>query len=559
MKKVKHLLTLLLAVVIVLSACSMPAGMASKEEKLIPGILLCGEAHSYQRCIDRELERWGELYSKGARHLFVEDSYAFTQFINEWMKAEDDMIFDSIYENYRGTQGYSVEMVYFFHSIKDNYPETVFHGIDIEHQYRTTGEMYLEKLRNEGKEDSEEYKLCTENIEQATETYSIEDMREYYSYREAYMVENFIREYESLKDEFVMGIFGAAHTDPEALNYSQSAPNFAGKLIEKYGDLVQTEEMVWRDSIRMDRIAIDGKEYDAAYFGLDDEREWGDDCESLEVWRIDDAYDDFKNNISNEMWLGYSCFPEKIETGRVYMFRLKYYDGSVYDMLFRSDEDYMYEGMRCLVGFEVNRVNLISAEEDSEGNDTEDIPESILLCGEVQNDETSFNNELKSWEELYVKGARHLFIENSYAYAALLNRWMKEDSDDILNQLLEESEITKESASNINNFYKLVKEKFPETVFHGTDINRQFETIGKRYLEILKSEGKEGTEEYRCVELNNEQGKSYCDILNGKEADLRADSFRETCLAENFLKECTNMHGETIMGIYKRGHVTIDW
>ena len=52
MKKVKRLIILLLAVVIVLSACSMPAGMASKEEKLKPGILLCGEMHSDDISID---------------------------------------------------------------------------------------------------------------------------------------------------------------------------------------------------------------------------------------------------------------------------------------------------------------------------------------------------------------------------------------------------------------------------------------------------------------------------------------------------------------------------
>ena len=558
MKKVKWLLSLLLAVVMLLSACATQGGTANKEEKLKPGILLCGEGHSDQRCIDRELELWDEFYSKGARHLFLEDSYASSKLLNDWMKAEDDEIFDALFENSKGTQGYSQVMSDFFHNIKENYPETIFHGIDIEHQYKTTGEMYLEKLRNEGKEDSEEYKLCSENIEQAVEAYKISDISEFFAYREKYMISNFEREYEPLKDEFIMGIFGSAHTDPENLDDMQSGPTLAKKLKDTYGDLVQTEEMIWRDPIRVDKITIDGKEYDASYFGFDDEREWGDDCESWEIWRIEDAYDDFKNYRTNEDYAQYYYFPEKIELGRVYMFRVKYYGGTSYEYFYRSDADYMYYGTRCVVGFDVNSVEINTGEDESaEEISPEDLPERILLCGEKHSDDTSINKELELWKELYANGARHLFIEVSYAKAALFNIWMQEETDTILDQLWRDASGTPGNGQNSYDFFKAIKEKCPETIFHGTDVGHFYDTTGKRYLEILKSEGKEDSEEYRLAESNNEQGKLYYNMLAGKEYDPKADWYREQSMVENFVRECKGLRGEVIMGIYGRDHVYI--
>lgn len=355
MKKVKRLIILLLAVVIVLSACSMPAGMASKEEKLKPGILLCGEMHSDDISIENELKLWGEYYAKGARHLFIECSYAEGCFLNEWMKAEDDEILDQIWADTEGTQGCQENTYNFWKTIKKDYPETIFHATDIGHQYGSIGKRYLEFLEANGRKDTEEYELVMQDCKQGEKFYELGD-KEGFDYREECMISNFIREYEKVKDEFVMGIYGDAHVDLEGEMYygTGKMDNMGKQLKAKYGDLLTTVCVYYAEPVREDEIEVAGKTYKATYYGSKNVEKWNwNDYVSLDYWRLEDAYEDFKDCRANYgMSLYYYDFPMKVELNQIFIVDFTLRDGTVERMYMRSD-GLKFEGCYAVTEIEI--------------------------------------------------------------------------------------------------------------------------------------------------------------------------------------------------------------
>ena len=102
-------------------------------------VYLYGEEHANEKMIEQELEHWEELYAAGARDLFLEDGYASAQLLNQWMQAEDDTLLNEHFKAVQGTMGGSEVYRTFYKQIKQNCPETVFHGTDIEHMYRSLG------------------------------------------------------------------------------------------------------------------------------------------------------------------------------------------------------------------------------------------------------------------------------------------------------------------------------------------------------------------------------------------------------------------------------------
>ena len=96
-------------------------------------IYLLGESHSNATMTAKELELWGECYDQGMRDLFVEFPYYMGEYLNLWMDAPDDTILTQIFADISDTAGASQVVWDFFHTIKEQYPETVFHGTDVGH------------------------------------------------------------------------------------------------------------------------------------------------------------------------------------------------------------------------------------------------------------------------------------------------------------------------------------------------------------------------------------------------------------------------------------------
>ncbi|MDQ9894068.1 hypothetical protein RFZ55_17320, partial [Acinetobacter baumannii] len=68
------------------------------------GILLYGETHDYNGIKKIEADLWGKYYKEyGMRNLFIEYSYVDAQFLNMWMKSDDDKILNELFKDYEKT------------------------------------------------------------------------------------------------------------------------------------------------------------------------------------------------------------------------------------------------------------------------------------------------------------------------------------------------------------------------------------------------------------------------------------------------------------------------
>lgn len=312
---------------------------AAKKEQPSGEIFLYGEQHSVEKILEKELELWSSYYhNDGMRDLFVELPYYTAEYMNIWMESDSDDILDSLYQDWTGTALHSQEVVDFYKRIKNECPETVFHGTDVGHQYDTTGKRFLEYLASIDAQQSLLYKLSQENIKQGQYYYRHSD----YVYRENKMVENFIRELDALNGADVMGIYGSAHTNIEAMAYTtDSVPCMANQLHKKYGDALHTEDLsslaLNNEAYRTDILTVGGKEYTALYFGKVDLSAVLPDYQYREFWRLENAYDDFKDNPVTGNVLPYNNYPMGIETGQIFVIDYTKADGTIVREYHRSD------------------------------------------------------------------------------------------------------------------------------------------------------------------------------------------------------------------------------
>ena len=348
MKNIKiFALAVALIMVLALAACSeslTPDDITALPSRSSGQIYLYGEQHGVEKILDKEYKLWYEYYhNENMRHLFVELPYYTAEFLNLWMQSESDDILEELYSDEVGTAAHNPYISEFYQKIKSNCPETIFHGTDVGHQYDTTGERFLKHLENNSLEGSGQYLLAREAIAQGK--YYHEHSQNVY--RENKMAENFIREFDNLGGENVMGIYGGAHTGLDAMDYSTSSvPCMANQLKERYGDAVYSEDLTWlakdMEPYRADIIKVNGKAYEASYFGKQDLTGFKD-YDYRKFWRLKNAYDDFKDNPKTGAVLPYSNYPMLIETGQVFVTDLAKTDGSVIRMYYRSD-GYVWNG-----------------------------------------------------------------------------------------------------------------------------------------------------------------------------------------------------------------------
>ena len=224
------LIAILMAAIEILDYLSTRKNYYPKENAQIH---LYGESHGEPLFYQKELEVWEKFYSKGHRDLFVELPYYSAEFLNLWMHADDDVILNQYYEDIDGTLSHVEEYLDFLHEIKEKYPQTVFYGTDVGHQYFSTGKRYLEYLENVGLKDSENYKLAENCIEQGKVYYDDCEHNATDPYREQKMGENFIDAYNRLGQKEIMGIYGSYHINLKDENI------MAAQIKAHYGDVVE--------------------------------------------------------------------------------------------------------------------------------------------------------------------------------------------------------------------------------------------------------------------------------------------------------------------------------
>ena len=328
-----------LIILLVFSACSA----APPSEEASGHIYLYGEAHGDEVMLNEELELWRDYYiNDNMRHLFIEADYYIAEYLNLWMQSDSDEIFDEIFADWSDTLANNPNTKKLYKSIKSECPETIFHGIDVGLFHSTSGKRYLEYLEANGLEDSEQYLLAQETIEQGKAFRSDNTLENCDNlYRENKLAENFIREFDKLDGESVMGIFGAAHTGLDALDFTGHIPCMGAQLRERYGDAVQAygHNMLLQEPIRFDNLTIGEKEYTAAYYGTK-RLHFNDEYNFMEIWRLEDAYDDFKDMQIVECKFPYRDFPMHVDEGQIFVIDFTKDDDSVVREYHRSDGDY---------------------------------------------------------------------------------------------------------------------------------------------------------------------------------------------------------------------------
>lgn len=305
-------------------------------------IYFYGEAHGQEAILEYELEKWKTYYyEQGMRHLFIEFPYYTAEFLNLWMDAKDDTIINQLYEEWEGTASQVPCVKAFYQNIKQECPETVFHGTDVGHAYGSTGYRYMKYLKENGLETSDQYELALQAVKQGKD-YGVgmpEEQRDRAA-RENYMVENFIREFDALKGESIMGIYGGAHTNISGMNITNEVPCMAAQLYEIYGEQIIVEDIDWiRPSVEpeyVEKMTVLGKEYDASYFGKQDLATKFPDFEYREFWRLEDAYEDFKGYPIGQDVLPYDNYPTRVEAGQVFIVEYQLKDGSSKRMYYCS-------------------------------------------------------------------------------------------------------------------------------------------------------------------------------------------------------------------------------
>jgi len=322
-------------------------------------IYLYGEEHGVTAIIDKEYELWYDYYhNHEMRHLFIEASYCSAGFLNLWMQAEDDDLLDRLFVEKTNTAASHEDYKNFYKKIKSECPETIFHGTDVAHQYHSTGKRYLEYLEANNQKDSAEYKIAKDVIEQG-ELFSNSRSS---TYRENMMVKNFIRELDALTQESIMGIYGSAHTGLDDFDYSGQVKSMANQLNDLYPNQIVSEDLIYLakniEPERVDQIEVNGKMYQASYYGkhsLDTFKEY----KYREFWRLEDAYDDFKDFMLKENVLPESNYPMTIEKAQVFVVDYTLTDGSIKRTYLRVD-GYVWRNMLTSVEMSLNAMDKMS-------------------------------------------------------------------------------------------------------------------------------------------------------------------------------------------------------
>lgn len=238
---------LIFAILIATSACQNNSAKVDKPAK----IYLYGEEHGIEADTDKEFSLWKDYYDKeGMRNLFLEVPNYVAGYLNIWMDEDDDQILEILRDQYRFSQGNKLKHYgKLFRLIKTQCPETVFYGTDLSHFDDSLGKNYLKYLAKQDdknqvarvKEVIDQAKVRDGYLEEFKKTKDDDLLIKSADYREKALVDNFIYEFENLKDKRVMGIYGAYHLEiPEDMKIGKE--DIMGvQLKNHYGDILDLQ------------------------------------------------------------------------------------------------------------------------------------------------------------------------------------------------------------------------------------------------------------------------------------------------------------------------------
>ena len=346
----KKLASLFAALVLML-ALAAPGAAAVQPET--GRIYLYGETHADPACLEQELAAWDGYYHElGMRDLLIEVPSYTAQFMNLWMKAEDDAILSRLFEDWEGTAMHDQGVWDFYKSIKEQCPETVFHGFDVGHQYNTTGTRYLIGLALTGQMGSADWDETQQTIEQGKQYYQTGDD----VYRENIMAENLARIFESLPmGASVMVITGSAHSNLYAMDYNTgTVPCMAGQLRQQYGAALQARNLSAGVSYTRagdtELVVLGGVDYTAVCLGEQDLSSRLPGYQSRIFWLVEGAYEAACALPATGEFLPYDNYLNPVEEGQVYRIDYLLADGSTESRYYRADGT-LWQGQPVTAGF----------------------------------------------------------------------------------------------------------------------------------------------------------------------------------------------------------------
>ena len=93
-----------------------------------------------------------------------------------------------------------------------------------------------------------------------------------------------------------------------------------------------------QNMIRKDIISINGKKYEASYFGESDMSGWSDYASKREYWRLENVSDDFKECKKDSEVLPYNNYPPiAIEVGQVFVIDYHKKEGGIDRRVYLAD------------------------------------------------------------------------------------------------------------------------------------------------------------------------------------------------------------------------------
>ena len=90
--------------------------------------------------------------------------------------------------------------------------------------------------------------------------------------------------------------------------------------------------------MRVDKLTVAGKEYDAYYYGAVDISSLNPDYKCREFWILQNAYADFKDCEYTAAILPYNNYPMEIRLCQVFVVKYTLADGTTYTEYYRSDD-----------------------------------------------------------------------------------------------------------------------------------------------------------------------------------------------------------------------------
>lgn len=169
------------------------------------------------------------------------------------------------------------------------------------------------------------------------------------------MVENFIAAVERLPaGTDIMGIYGAAHTDPTALFWGGTADSMAKQLAAYYGDKLHCTDLseLPAPTVTEEDFIVAGKHYTATWLGGEDASVWSQQYQSRIFWRLEGAYADFADAALTGDVLPYNNYPGEVETGQVFAIEMIRSDTGASEWFYYRSDGTTWNGLPTTVGFD---------------------------------------------------------------------------------------------------------------------------------------------------------------------------------------------------------------